>query len=106
MNCKPGDFAYIKRQPYLGHFVTVLRWTPNGKFTLPDGYPANNVNGGGWLCEKACGQFKAPINKSGGTRETRYAVIDDPHLRPIRPGDVTDEEVRDLYAPNKQTEAA
>lgn len=104
MNCKPGDLAYITRQPYLGHFVRVLRWSPPGKDMLPDGYPANNMDGGGWMCEKANGKFLAPI-VGGGRRATPFAVIQDCYLRLIRPGDVTDEEVRGLYAP-KIPEAA
>ncbi len=96
MNCKQGDLAYITREPYLGHFVTVLRWSPEGNDTLPDGFPAQNRNGGGWICEKACGTFHVTVIDRGlaGKRYTPYAVIADRHLRPIRDADGEDEILR------------
>lgn len=96
MKCKPGDIAYITRQPYLGHFVTVLRWQPHGKHVLPDGFPGY-VNGEGcWVCEKHVGTFSAPVLKGGekSYRDTRYAAIEDRDLRPIRdPGDDAIDEI-------------
>lgn len=93
MNCRQGDLAYITCEPYIGHFVSVLRWTPPGNFTLPDGYPALNVDVGGWLCEKHVGYFDAPCGNDK-RRQTRYAVIVDKYLRPIRDQPGEDEILR------------
>lgn len=93
LNCRPGDLAYIKSVPYVGHFVTVVAWAGPGEGTLPDGYPYDNKDKGGWLCEKHVGTFLAPT-ALGTRRSTRYAVIEDRHLRPIRDQPGTDEMLR------------
>ncbi len=87
MNCRKGDLAYIVGHGYYGHFVTVLRWMPDGSQSLPDGYPCV---GGGWLVEKASGFFDAPLER-GGRRRTKHGVLEDKWLRPIRPGEGDDE---------------
>lgn len=77
MNCKPGDLAVIVQDEYGHHegkVVLVVRRSP----VIADGWVVTPElrDLEGWDCH--------PCDK---------------HLRPIRPGDISDEEVRDLYAP-------
>lgn len=84
MNCKPGDLAVVVRDSlghHLGAIVVCIR-----------AVPATSVLGGmAWETEPSLrdpdGMFFTPNDKC---------------LRPIRPGDITDEEVRDLYAPSDE----
>lgn len=102
MNCKQGDLAWITRDPWQFDFVTVLHWA-EGEHTLPDGYPGY-AGGGGWVCEKACGEFKAPTYR--WHRTTRFAVIRDEFLRPIRPSEGDDETLTWAGKPADQREPA
>lgn len=77
MNCKQGDLAIIVSgwafRKYFGHVVQ---------------------------CVATDGLFWA-IERSLDGHPNYWMVIPDSCLRPIRPGDVTDEEVRDLFAPDR-----
>lgn len=86
MNCKLGDLVvYVGHQPqFLGHIKTVVRFA---------GYHPWNGRPG-WYVEP-------PFIGGYGDPHIAY----DECLRPIRPGGITDEEVRELYSP-KQTEVA
>jgi len=83
MNCKQGDLAYVTSMKqggmFYGHIVRCIEPTVD----RIDGQP-------GWIVEPRLGHWRG---------------VHDSALRPIRPGDITDEEVRDLYAP-KVPEAA
>jgi hypothetical protein len=78
MNCKPGDLAIVVRTKTVAHrwligrIVRVVRLDADNFWELEQPIPLSNVD--------------------------LYAIADD-NLRPIRPHGVTDEEVRDLYAP-------
>lgn len=94
MNCRPGDLAVIvKCTPStthaLGHVVRVVR--PDGRrdYTTMFGIPDAQT----WVCE-----FDRPVVNHEQKVRDRWAVPDFA-LRPIRPGDISDEEVRELYAP-------
>lgn len=87
LRCKPGDLAYITRQPYLGRLVNVLHLAPVGSHRLPDGYPALTDKPNCWVIESLGSPFNAPIaiTKSvRGTRTAQFGVCPDRHLRPIR----------------------
>lgn len=91
MNCKPGELAIVVRaksfidDPVVGRIVRVTTLTT-----------ANWAGRPRWL-------FEGPaLSLANGERVN--ALCDDA-LRPIRPGDISNEEVRDLYAP-KIPEAA
>lgn len=86
MNCKPNELAFIvKTHPdwseYIGRVVTTIR--------LGVGEHA-----GKWLVDL----------KVAGHAGDVYCH--DAHLRPIRPGDISDEEVRDLFNPEPAKETA
>lgn len=95
MNCKPGDLAVIVRADHkenIGALVEVLR--------------PNDLPVAGWLA--ASGLFLWRVKASArplsvtrilGECSVIEAACPDAFLRPIRPGDISDEEVRDLYAP-------
>ena len=90
MNCRPGDLAIIISAPLIGRMVDVLCAPPVGQdFLLPDDYPHNAVDGAGsWICRVLGESLAAPVERADGMkgqRQTRYAVIGDHHLRPIRP---------------------
>jgi hypothetical protein len=102
MNCKPGDLAVVMRdgghdQDWVGCFVIVTK----------DGEYGND--GWEWLC-----RFQNPVTfrvwEDGKRTEeivrSRNGLVPDVWLKPIRPGDITDEEVRDLYAPSDERATA
>lgn len=103
MNCKPGDLAVIiVPGPYYGNLVSVLHAAPLSDFRLPDGHSHEGTGPCRWVIESLGKPFNAPIVAFGQVvdrRETRYGVARDEQLRPIRPGDVTEEEVSELYRP-------
>jgi hypothetical protein len=85
MRCKPNELAFIaKTHPdwieYIGRVVTTV--------SLGVG--------------KYAGQWLTDLKVAGHDGDV---YCPDANLSPIRPGDISDEEVRDLYAP-KVTEAA
>lgn len=100
MNCKPGDLALVVR-PHATKtpIVEVLssytakefdgRKTTAGEWTLPC-----------WLVKSLGG----PIRHTGKSGASVIFPCPDAWLRPIRPGDISDEEVRDLYAPSDPAE--
>lgn len=67
-----------------GRWVEVLHAAPSGVFTLPDGFPAYGIlREACWVCESLGPDFTARLD-CGLTRTTRYGVIADHWLRPIR----------------------
>lgn len=98
MNCKPGDLAIVIKSGVgnEGRIVKCLRLATDAD-RVNEGF----IGGFGiplWVVDK-------PLKCITGGRRHRARLAWDAQLRPIRPGDITDEEVRDLYAP-KQPEAA
>lgn len=85
---RPGDLAIIVYTPRaaperVGNIVLVLRMAPMADFTLPDGVVHDGAAGPDlWVVE-----FPRPISvpMSIGRRDSRYAVVPDWALRPIRP---------------------
>lgn len=71
--------------PLSGWIVQVLRDAPLGVFDLPDGYPSAGEHGSSsWVCESLMhSPFECPL-KNGRIRATRFAVIGDESLRPLR----------------------
>jgi hypothetical protein len=98
MNCKPNELAFVvrSRNGNEGKLVTTVRWI--GEYTFLGGASRSDT----WLCR--CEQDMATLCGQHW-RKGELHHISDSHLRPIRPGDISDEEVRDLYAP-KVPEAA
>lgn len=90
MNCKPGDVAVIVRTEPAGEFLLGM---------LVDVLCAGRNPG--WWRIKLPHPICNPLTFAVGDEDD----APDYALRPIRPGDISDEEVRDLYAP-KQTEVA
>lgn len=99
MNCKPGDLAFVVREDKgceqnIGLIVKVL--------------DRELCDGDEWrvVCEYSqMVAYWAHTNKATPGRVGEEIWIPDSYLRPIRPGDISDEEVRDLYLP-KVPEAA
>lgn len=112
LNCRPGDLAVIVYGTrYPGWLVRVLFAEPNGKYSLPDGYPGNarsSTSPAAWICEcLMASHFNAPL-KDGTRRTTRYGAIQDFALRPLRdPGeDARDETLLWLPVPSASKEVA
>jgi len=87
MRCRPGDIAYITHPALVGKLVTVLYQAPHGEHYLPDGQLAISSAAPCWVCESMGAPFVVLIDIGRGetvTRETRFAVIQDHWLRPIR----------------------
>jgi hypothetical protein len=103
MNCKPGDLA-ITVNPNgsdvgnrnSGRFVEVLKYVGEWEFVC------GHIGVDTWLVRIIGG---TPMVDNQGRPWTGEVHVQDKNLRPIRPGDISDEEVRDLYAP-KVPEAA
>jgi hypothetical protein len=82
VNCKPNELAVIvggdnKRElALIGRVVRLTRLDP-------DWHEPSWFYSGARIWSHGC----------------ELISITDRHLRPIRPGDISDEEVRDLYAP-------
>lgn len=109
MNCKPGDLAVVVRSLYgnAGQLLRVI--APSRGNGLAVGATYEDSHGTRWkrAHEVFCWEVES-LSQSGlhkRLRSYRFADVGDTHLRPIRPGDISDEEVRDLYAP-KQPEHA
>lgn len=93
MNCQPEDTAIITRiggAPSVAHLigliVTVLYAAPIEEFHLPDGYFHEGIEAdeNKWVVE-----FQSPIiapTSSGKSRATKYGVVPDWALTPIRDG--------------------
>jgi hypothetical protein len=90
MNCKKGDLAVIvvSRAGNEGRIVRCVSYV---------GHLAGWIGDDRWLVDA-----DRPLQSMYGRPHFHARDCD---LRPIRPGDISDEEVRDLYAP-KQKEPA
>lgn len=101
MNCKPGDLAVVVKPSTienLGKFVTVIEavgWRSAGEeFTYRGDKYALIADGFVWGVESNTG-----LVDSRSFATFKVSVCRDEQLRPIRPDGITDEEVRELYAP-------
>lgn len=105
MNCKPGDIAVFVTPENGGRMVLVI-----GPSLHTDYVNAMRPGiGACWSCE-ALSDVHVWLNGESDRPEIfkpgdNLPAVPDRHLRPIRPGDITDAEVRELYAP-KQPEVA
>lgn len=86
MNCKSGDLAVIVN--------SVVPTNVGGLVRVLDTILAD---AGDWRVE-ALSQLTSTDGRTVAPGD-RHGYIEDACLRPIRPGSVTDEEVRELYAP-------
>lgn len=99
MNCKPGDLAMVvgavcwvenrttgRRAP-LPHLGTVVRVAS----------PVAGTSGQAWWLDEPV-HYKT-VFANGSSFACEVASVPDRILRPIRPHGVTDDEVRELYAP-------
>lgn len=97
MNCKPGDLAVIRGCVEATHcngmLVTVLANIAGQSWTDPDGVEHVWSDDGPSTGVESIGSPFDVLNAD------MYAVFDSRVVFPIRPGDISDEEVRDLYAP-------
>ena len=88
MNCQAGDLAVIIKGVRIDceapPIVKVLYLAPPIEFTLPDGVQNIGCSFDGWVCESYGRDFLIPM-QYGPHRKTRFAVIYDRALRPIRP---------------------
>lgn len=86
MNCKPGDLAVVVGGvASLGKVLTCLRLATQAELEalwFQDDVPV-------WIVDRTLETLSG----------RRLSLAPDCMLRPIRPGDITDEEVCDLYAP-------
>jgi hypothetical protein len=85
VNCKPGDLAVLVRTlpefpEQVGRVFRVTALDPAAR------------RGHAWFYEGTVIRTFRPMHT--------WISLPDEWLRPIRPGDISDEEVRDLYAPN------
>jgi hypothetical protein len=97
VNCKPGDLAVIvAHSPNYGRFVSVVRRYAGEDIEGQDYYMKPGVVY--WVVE-ANGAPLFVRQDFGPALWCAQHVVRDERLRPIRPGDISDEEVRDLYAP-------
>lgn len=103
MNCKPGDLAVLVRatsttEENIGRLFEVLSAEPPRTyiqaFGISEEMPA-------WLCRS----IGAPCKGWSGKVKQEW-VIPDFALRPIRPGDIRAEDVRELYDAPKLGEVA
>lgn len=107
MNCKPGDLAVIRgcveAVDCNGMLVTVLENVRGNEWTAPDGYM---FEWGGVSPSTAVESLGSSFDARD--ERTMYAVFESRCVVPIRPGDISDEEVRDLYSPlpSKEREEA
>jgi hypothetical protein len=92
MRCKPGDLAIFVRSECgnEGRIVRCVHLLPPQR-AAEEGWVTDCV----WVTD-------SPVMDTDGELTCRAM---DEYLRPIRPGSISDEEVRDLYAP-KVPEAA
>lgn len=100
MNCRPGDLAIIRGvEPRMGL---------NGRPVELANEPA--FMSGGYACWKLAKRIELTMPVNGHSTMTGQhfakgeavyiAEMPDCFLRPIRGDDISDEEVRELYAPN------
>ena len=96
MNCKSGDLATIVgNNDYSGRLVEVLYIAPTtGDYRLPDGYTHIKSPPECWIVKSFGSAFSAPLQQ-GGTRQTRFASIQDRLLRPLR-GDAEQLDAREV----------
>jgi hypothetical protein len=96
MNCKPGDLAFIVHSEAgnEGRIVEVVRWVGFLNALAESG--ANDW----WQVRPLDGK---PIL---WTRQSYGDFYVDRFLRPIRPGSITEEEVKELFSPNTTKETA
>ncbi len=92
MNCKPADLAVIVYPcQWQGWLVRVIEAAPLGHFLMPDGHLAERGHERpSWICESLMTSvFCNPCNV--GFRFSRFAIIPDYALRPLRDGEGRDE---------------
>lgn len=93
MNCKPGDLAI-----YVACDGTAIPQNDGRLFKVMRRDVVESLAEGclWWEVSVLCRAFNSDREwvKTG-----ELGSCADAHLRPIRPGDISDEEVRDLYAP-------
>lgn len=94
MNCKPGDLAIVVRSKAgnEGRIGRCLRRASKREIARQALFSFQ-----GEPCWKMDREFSACDNFGRGGYSV--SILPDACLRPIRPGDISDEEVRDLYAP-------
>jgi hypothetical protein len=102
MNCKPGDLAVVVRSVYgnEGQLLRIL--APSRGNGLPAGAKYTDSRGITWARSNGfCWEVESlsPHGIKKRLRTYRFADVGDRYLRPIRPGDINDEEVRELFAP-------
>lgn len=102
MNCKQGDIAITvatNDSPTSlrnsGRIVEVLR------FVGPYRYAQGTVGVNTWQVRL----LGSPMSAASGRTYRGEVYIDDANLRPIRPGDIDADAVRDLYAPSPEVKA-
>jgi len=88
LRCKPGDLAIVVHGPaeIIGSFVEVLYVAPANDFQLPDGHLHAGAEHHRWVVRFAR-EIEVPLAGLLGssTRMTRYSLVPDWALRPIRP---------------------
>ncbi len=95
MNCRPNELAIVVKDAhnlgFLGKILTTLYLAPKGvEFDLPDGWGSVRIDTETphWVCEFPR-KVTAPL-VSCGSRKTRYMVVPDSCLRPIRGDEQSD----------------
>lgn len=100
MNCRPGDLAFIVgAEAYLGINDKIVRLSRK-----PAEYIGSHAF---WILERPF-RITVAVNVKDARGSTLAAGQDslvnrvaDANLRPIRGGELTDDEVRELYAPSR-----
>lgn len=96
MNCKPGDLAILVRvskdtEDNLGRIFEVLERSGESTYKAAFGISEPMPR---WWCRAVGGKVR-----DWAGHYFQEIAIPDFALRPIRPGDISDEEVRELYSP-------
>jgi len=115
MNCKPGILAVVVRARQTPEILNRIVLVECRAFPGDECPVANTSYQGGagepaWWCRSAVEGELLPWRSSvsGALYFVDRVGIRDSSLRPINPpaADITDEEVRDLYAPSDEREVA
>lgn len=107
MNCKPGELCRVVGMTTTpeanDHFVVTVKLVDAGYLFTDGSHLAEGSASPSWLVHG----HNIPVRSTAGKLKHRNdRAIADRCLRPIRPGDISDEEVRDLYLPAPQKETA
>lgn len=97
MNCRPGDIAVVVKPGWVEHRGQQFNVVNPGTVVRV----VRLENADVWQLEEPI-PFKV-ANPNGSWMSGEVEAIGDSYLRPIRPGDVTDDEVRELFAPRDAT---